>query len=240
MKIKIYKYPFIAIAMLVTVLSCSDEFLEVDPSGQFLSGNYYANQGEAFAGLVAAYDYMRKNSGGFENMVTMMNAGSDDHYAGGGGPSDGAGIQSFSNYSLNANEIPGSFWSDFYRGIFRANIMILKIPDVPMDESLKTRYTAECKALRAYYHFKLVSLFKNVPLFTEPVNPAEMYNVLQASPEEVYAQIEADLLAAIPNLPEILDATELGRFSKVRLKRCLEKYIWSSIKIHWQQHNLLQ
>ena len=72
MKIKFYKFPIIVFAMLVTIFSCSDEYLEVDPSGQFLSGNYYSNQTEAFAGLVAAYDYMRKNSGGFENMITMM------------------------------------------------------------------------------------------------------------------------------------------------------------------------
>jgi len=223
MKIKIYKYPIIAFTMLVTFLSCSDEFLEVDPSGQFLSGNYYANQGEAFAGLVAAYDYMRKNSGGFENMVTMMNAGSDDHYAGGGGPTDGAGIQSFSNYTLNGNEIPGSFWTDHYRGVFRSNMMILKVPDVPMSEALKTRYMAESRALRGYYHFNLVRLFKNVPLLTEPVLPDAMYDVVQASPEDVYAQIEADLLAAIPDLPSILDASDLGRLSKGSAQAILGK-----------------
>ena len=65
MKIKIYKFPLLAIVALVTILSCSEDYLEVEPKGTFLTENYYSNQDEAFAGLVAAYDFLRKNSGGF-------------------------------------------------------------------------------------------------------------------------------------------------------------------------------
>lgn len=224
MKFKIYKLPLIAIAILVTILSCSKEYLDVKPEGVFLSDSYYLNEDQAYSGVVAAYDLLRKNSGGFENMVTMMNAGSDDHYAGGGSPTDGAGIQSFSNYTLNQNEMPRSFWDDFYRGIFRSNMLILKLPDVPMDENLKARFMAEAKALRGYYHFNLVRLFKNVPLITEPISPSEMYNVLQATQEEVYAQVEKDLLDAIPDLPiKITNDAEWGRLTQGAAKAILGK-----------------
>ena len=33
-------------------------------------------------------------------MITMMNAGSDDNYAGGGGATDGAGIQGFRDFKV--------------------------------------------------------------------------------------------------------------------------------------------
>jgi hypothetical protein len=158
---------------------------------------------------------MRKNAGGFENMITMMNAGSDDNYAGGGGATDGAGIQSFSNYTINTNTIPRSFWSDFYQGIFRTNILLSKLPAVPMEAGEKARFTAEAKALRATYYFNLVRMFKNIPLLLEPLNTSEIYNVTQASPTAVYAQIEKDLNEAIPNLPStVVLATEAGRFTK--------------------------
>ena len=62
MNIKKYKFPLFAIAVMVTVLSCSEDYLEVEPKGTFLTENYYSNQDEAFAGLVAAYDFLRKNS----------------------------------------------------------------------------------------------------------------------------------------------------------------------------------
>ncbi|MDP3357716.1 MAG: RagB/SusD family nutrient uptake outer membrane protein [Lutibacter sp.] len=224
MKTKKYKYLLFAIAMVATVISCSDEYLDVEPKGVFLSGNYYANQEQAYSGLVSVYDVMRKNSGGFENMITMMNAGSDDFYAGGGNSSDGAGIQSFSNYSLNAIEMPLSFWSDHYQGIYRANIMLLKLPAATMEESVKTRYTAETKALRANYYFNLVRMFGNIPLILEPVSSSEMYNVTQSNKEAVYGQIESDLLEAIPSLPATLNlATEAGRFTKGAAQALLGK-----------------
>src|SRR6187431_2879958 len=118
---------FLAITVLTSSMmftSCSTDFLEVEPSGLNVETNYYRNESEAFAGLVGVYDLMRKNSGGFENMITMFNAGSDDHFAGGGNSSDGAGIQSFSNYTINTNTIPDSFFKDYYRGIYRANLLL--------------------------------------------------------------------------------------------------------------------
>lgn len=224
MKFKKYKFPLIAIVILVTIFSCTEDYLEVKPEGVFLSESYYLNEAQAYTGVVAAYDLLRKHSGGFENMVTMMNAGSDDHYAGGGTSTDGAGIQSFSNYTLNPFEMPKSFWDDFYRGVYRSNMLILKLPQVPMDENLKTRFMAEGKALRGYYHFNLVRIFKNIPLITAPISPAEMYNIVQATPEEVYKQIEDDLLAAIPDLPiKILDDKELGRLTQGAAKAILGK-----------------
>ena len=116
-----FKLLSIATAVVITLGACSKDYLEVEPKGTSLESNYYQNQEQAFAGLVSVYDIMRKNSGGFENMITMMNAGSDDHFAGGGGATDGAGIQGFSNYTINANIMPQTFWSDHYQGIFRAN-----------------------------------------------------------------------------------------------------------------------
>ena len=78
MKEKVIKYLFIAVVLMMSLGSCNKAFLNVDPKGQFLSANYYANGDQAYSALVGVYDLMRKNSGGFENMITMMNAGSDD------------------------------------------------------------------------------------------------------------------------------------------------------------------
>jgi hypothetical protein len=231
MKMKNSKFLFIAIAMVMTIVSCTESFLEMKPSGTDLESNYYRNQAEAFAGLVAVYDVMRKNSGGFENMITMMNAGSDDHFAGGGGATDGDGIQSFSNYTQSKNSIPLSFWSDHYQGIFRANTLLTKLPDVPMDATLKARYTAETKALRANYYFNLVRMFKNVPLILTPLKTSEFNTVLQADPSAVYAQIEKDLIEAMPNLPLTITVEESGRFSKGAAQALLGKvYLYDNKK----------
>lgn len=219
---KIYAYPVIALTFLS--VSCGKDFIDLKPEGQFLSENYYSTPSQAFDALVGVYDVLRKNAGGFENMITMMNAGSDDHFAGGGGASDGAGIQGFSNYTLNSNIIPGSFWDDHYQGIYRANMLLSRIGAIEMDASLKARYEAEAKTLRAIYYFNLVRLFKNIPLLLEPLTASNMYDVEQAAPEAIYAQIEQDLTEAIAVLPvTVPPTTEAGRLTKVAAQAMLGK-----------------
>lgn len=219
-----FKYFFIAIAMVAALVSCSKDFVDLTPKGSFLSDNYYANEEQATAALVGVYDPIRKNTGGFENMIAMMNAGSDDFVAGGGGATDGAGIQAFSNHTLTSTNIPGSFWNDYYQGIFRANTLLVKLPGVTMADNLKARFAAESKALRAIYYFDLVRLFKNVPLLLDPLTATNMYDVEQATPEAVYGQIENDLKAAIPVLPtSVPAATESGRLTKGAAQAMLGK-----------------
>jgi hypothetical protein len=128
--------------------------------------------------------------------------------------------------------MPRSFWSDHYQGIFRANILLVKLPGVPMDAGEKARFTAEVKALRALYYFNLVRMFKNIPLLLEPLSTADIYNVAQAAPAAVYAQIEKDLTEAIAALPSsVVLATEAGRFTKVAAQALLGKvYLYENKK----------
>lgn len=223
---KSIKINFLFITIICFTVSCSKDFVEVRPEGQFLSENYYANSEQAFAALVAVYDVVRKNSGGFENMIALMNSGSDDHVAGGGGATDGLQLQAFSNYTMTANLMAGSYWNDPYQGIFRANTLLKKLPDVPMDAAQKARFEAEAKALRAHFYFNLVRMFKNIPLLLEPLTASNMYDVEQADPAAVYAQIEKDLGEAIAVLPvNVSLATEGGRLTKGAAQALLGKVL---------------
>jgi hypothetical protein len=219
-----FKYLYVAVALAALGGSCSEDFVTIEPKGSFLSNSYYSNEQQATAALVGVYDPLRKNTGGFENLVAMLNAGSDDFYAGGGGASDGNGIQNFSTHSLTSLIIPGSFWNDHYQGVYRANVLLSKMSDVDMSDALKVRFTAESKTLRALYYFNLVRLFKNIPLILEPLTTSTILTVEQATPEAVYAQIEKDLLEAIPALPTSVNASsESGRLTRVAAQALLGK-----------------
>lgn len=226
-----FKYLFIVIA-LISLGSCSEEFVDITPKGSFLSDNYYADEDQATAALVGVYDIIRKNSGSFENMIAVMNSGSDDHYAGGGSATDGEGIQAFSKHTLTSINVLRPFWSDHYQGIFRANTLLVKLPNVAMADNLKDRFAAEAKALRAIYYFNLVRMFKNVPLLLDPLTATNMYDVEQATPEAVYAQIEKDLSEAIAVLPTSVPvATEGGRLTKGAAQAMLGKvYLYDNKK----------
>lgn len=224
MKPKSTRLASLFIFMILLAISCEKEFLEVAPKGTALEENYYKNETEAYSGLIAVYDVLGKQAASFENMISMLNSGSDDHFAGGGSSSDGIQLQVFSDYTISESTIANSFWNDFYQGIFRANVLLTKLPDVALNEATKKRFTAEAKALRAICYFELVRLFKNIPLITTPIDTNEIYAVSQADPNDVYAQIEADLIEAIPDLPITLDLTnEAGRLSKGAAKALLGK-----------------
>jgi hypothetical protein len=230
MKTKNITNLFIALAIIMTAVSCTKDFLDVPPKGLDLETNYYKTQQQAYAGLVAVYDPIAINSGGFDNMVTFMNAGSDDAFGGGGLTETNNAIHFFASHTVTPVSMPGTFWTRNYQGIFRANTLLLKLPGVDMDATLKARYTAETKALRAYYYFNLVRMFKNIPLITVPLNPSEYYTITQADPSAVYDQIQKDLKEAKADLPNTLDlATEAGRFTKGSVQALLGKvYLYDS------------
>lgn len=201
--------------MLAMVIfgSCSDEFLKRTPKGSSLEAAYYKNRDEAYAGLVAVYDVVGWQGAGYVTKVGAMNAASDDHLAGGGTPTDVYELQVVSDYSLwTSNNGPQTeLWKKGYSGIYRANLMLQKLPGVPMDETEKARFTAEIKLLRAYFYFDLVRMFQNIPLLTEPVGASDFYSITQTTPDAVYAQIEQDLQEAIPGLPAKITDNQKAR-----------------------------
>jgi hypothetical protein len=236
MKNKIFKISIAASLFIGTGLinvACNTDNLEdVKNLGAFDTNNFFRNEQECFFALVGTYDPLRKYAGGFENMVTFFNAGSDDFYAGGGSSTDGAGIQGLSNYQLNPSTMPASYWRDYYQGISRANVLIEKIPAADMSDAVKNRFTGEAKTLRALYYFELVRMFGNIPLILKEIKATDdYYNIPQTPKAAVYAQIEADLLAAIPGLPMTVSGDQKGRLTQGAAKALLGKvYLFDNKK----------
>ncbi|MEI7488535.1 MAG: RagB/SusD family nutrient uptake outer membrane protein, partial [Chryseobacterium sp.] len=206
--------------------SCNNSNLEdVQNSGTFEPDNYFRNEEQSFSGLVAVYDMLRKYSGGFENDVTFFNGASDDFYSGGGSSTDGAGIQGFSNYTINPVIMPLSYWKDYYQGIAKANLLFERIPNADMNDQTRKRFIAEAKVLRSLYYFELLRMFKNIPLILKPIKyDDDYYNIPQAKPAEVYTQIESDILSAINDLPIATSAaSEKGRITQGTARAILGK-----------------
>ncbi|HTI08617.1 MAG TPA: RagB/SusD family nutrient uptake outer membrane protein [Puia sp.] len=232
MQKKLFLYPalFLTCGALL-VFSCKKSFLDVQPKGQLLESNYYQTPDEAYAALVATYDPLGQEAGSTDNTYADplggLNAASDECYAGGGGATDMSTWQAWNSYSMTAAVGPQAvYWDRSYTGIYRANLLLTKIDGVKgLDASLKARYIAEAKWLRAYYYFWLVRLFKNVILVTEPIATSDIYNQVQVSPDAVYTQIEKDLKEAIPDLPATIATTENGRVSKGAANALLGKVI---------------
>ncbi|MBO9152004.1 RagB/SusD family nutrient uptake outer membrane protein [Chitinophaga sp. GCM10012297] len=198
--------------------ACKDSYLEADLKGTDLETNFYKDEAQAKQGLVAIYDVVGWQGNGYVTREGMANAASDDQLAGGGGPSDINDLQVVTKWTLTPEIGPhNELWRKGYSGIFRANKLLEKLPDVPMSETNKARFAAEAKFLRGYFYFDLVRMFENIPLILRPLTTSEMREVPQADPAEVWKQIEDDIKAAIaePTLPDrITDVPDKGRVTK--------------------------
>ena len=206
--------------------SCSNSFLDVAPKGQSLESNFYSNPDEAFAGLVAAYSALNTETfNTYSSTLGPLNSASDDCYAGGGSSSDMSTWQAWNNYTLTPAQGPqADLWGANFTGVAKCNTILAKLDGVPgLSDALKSRYTAEAKFLRAHYYFDLVRLFGNVPLMTTALTLSDVYSQKQATPQEVYAQIEKDLTEAVPDLPAMVPTDENGRVTQGAAKALLGK-----------------
>lgn len=203
--------------------ACSDDFVDVETKGTLLEDYYYSTAEEANHGVIAAYDPLGWTNG-FVMKVPALNAASDDFFAGGGGPNDMNAFQVWDKYTIDpVNGPQQEFWNKNYSGIFRANIVMTKLPGIQMDEALKAKYMAELKFLRAYYYFDLARLFYAFPQPTMPIELTEVNNVEQKDRNEAYKVIEEDLKAAIADLPAQNPATEAARATKAAAHALLGK-----------------
>jgi len=229
MKSKHIIYTGLALMGMGAMVSCKKSFLELQPKGQFLESNYYANPDEAFAAVIAAYDPLVTETGGIDNTYSdplgALNSASDDCFAGGGSASDVTQWQVINNYTLTPAQGPqNQFWAINFQGVNRTDVLLENLPKVPgLSADLLKRYTAEGQFLRAHYYFDLVRLFKNVPLILNSLNLTNVYDQVQATPEAVYTQIENDLKAAIPGLPATVPASDGGRVTQGAAKALLGK-----------------
>jgi hypothetical protein len=230
MKTKLCLYFTLFAAMLGLMLACNKKFLEPAPQGTVLQSTYYRNPSEALNGVVAAYNPLTWTTvSSYCPKMVIFNAASDDTYAGGGNASDNPGIQAMNTFTVQAAtaNVPPDLWSRNYSGVYRCNTLLEVLPAVPgLTTDLLARYMAEMHFLRAYYYFDLVREFGNIPLITTVLQQNQWFTQLQVKPALVYAQIEADLKAAIPDLPASINTvTDGGRATKGAAQALLGKAI---------------
>ncbi len=208
-------YIFSFIALLLTQLSCSDDFLELEPKTGQVEANYYQNEEQAFLAVAAVYDaYSVQN---WQFVPTMSDIFSDDAFCGGSNISDMSQWQEMEMFTMTPeNNSASDLWNRCYSGIYRANLYLQKQEGVVwVKNGLKERLEAEVLFLRAYFYWDLVRHYGYVPVITKVLPSVEDYKSLpQNTPAEIFKQIGDDLLKAASALPMTVPATEKGRITK--------------------------
>ncbi|KAA1243698.1 RagB/SusD family nutrient uptake outer membrane protein [Aquimarina sp. RZ0] len=202
-------------SLLICVGSCS---LEPEPTTFLTDSNFYNTPEEANSAVLHSYqtmtflDYLRP----YMNIPT---AASEETF-----PKEGEGlnIDQFEIWNVDdRNQNLEQFFRLTYIGLNRANTVIEVTEDVDYDASLGARYQGEGLFLRSWHHFMLARLFGSFPLRLSAVDElGEVRGTPDASIEEVYTSIIADLKKAIDLLPIQRDG---GRADKVAAQALLSK-----------------
>jgi len=128
------------------------------------------------------------------------------------------------NFTVNGDNVPNAeFWAEHYIVIVRANTVLDKIPNIDMDETIKSSILGEAKFLRAFTYFDLVRMYGGVPIITEIQDFFSDFEVPRATAEQVYDLIIADLKEAIATLPDTRNSAEAGRATSGAAKALLTK-----------------
>jgi hypothetical protein len=146
--------------------------------------------------------------------MAIESLGSDDTEKG-STTGDATFMNDYDNFNVTSSQGQiQDFWTGQYQNINFCNQVLDNVPAISMDATLKSRYLAEAKFIRAYSYFRLVRAFGAVPLRLHLAEEAADYNLPRTSKDSVYAAIEQDLNDAAAVLPQTYPATDIGRATK--------------------------
>ncbi|MEH0156015.1 RagB/SusD family nutrient uptake outer membrane protein [Limibacter armeniacum] len=210
-------FAFVLSAMMLG--SCTD-FLDLDPKTAQTEENFFQDRKDAFAALMGIYEPLRSDFGqSYHPYAMVSDIMSDDVYPGGGGSADMLTWQNVARFKAQPQEdTPLAMWKKGYRGVGRANQLLAKFDQIQFKTSEQEdaeNFKGEALFLRGHYYFELARFYGNIPLSLEPLAADNWQGVELTSADEVYAQIAADMLAAIPMMRDSrFGDTQLGRLTK--------------------------
>jgi len=212
---------------------CQKDFLGRAPISDTNTESFYHTAEDMQQSVNAAYSFLRENGQYGQTLYAVGEVASDnteilDAQAG----IDISQIDDFT--TLTNNGLLNEMWNAHYKGILSCNAVIDRIGNVTMEESLKNRYVAEVRFLRALMYFNMVRTFGDVPLVIKEILKAEEgYAYTRNASAEVYDQIVADLTFAAQTLPVKYAPSDVGRATTGAARGLLTKVYLT--KQNWEQ-----
>ena len=202
------------VASIIMFQGCKKSFLDVNPAGNVAATQFWKTQSDATQAVEAMYANLHEWTNIAFAPIAVESMGSDDVDKG-STATDASFMNDFHNFSANSGEGQISdFWGGEYKTINFANQILDNVPAISMDATLKARYLAEAKFIRAWAYFRLVRAFGDVPLrLTVPKNATE-YNIPRTPKAQVWAAIETDLTDAASVLPQTYSSADIGHVTK--------------------------
>ena len=192
-----------------TLFTSCDDFLDEHKPQATLSDEQVKSPENAEAMAISAYAIFT-SAEDINSSFSMWNfdVRSDDAYKGGNGTSDGDVFHQLEVQQgvLTTNWNINDMWVRLYNSLSRVNSAIALLKETGDSYTMKSQRLAEMKFLRAYGHFLLKRLYKNIPFVVNENLTYEEYNELsntQYSNDEGWQLIIDDLMEAYNTLPVV-------------------------------------
>ena len=227
-------YSVLTVLALVGTTSCSDFLDDQKPQG-VLNSDMVKEPSNVDNLVISAYAVFT-TAEDVNSSFSMWNfdVRSDDAYKGGNGTSDGDVFHQLEIEQgvLTTNWNINDMWVRLYNCISRVNSAISVLETTSDSYQLKDQRLGEMKFLRAYAHFLLKRLYKNIPFIMDANLKQEDYNTLsntEFNNDEGWQQIINDVEYAYSVLP--VKQTDKGRPSKSAAAAFLTKaYLYKAYR----------
>jgi len=192
--------------------SCRKNYLDLKPEDQLTEANYFTTPDQFKAATNDFYNKMISwQSVNGSSIYDFMDFGSD--------LSSNVTVGSEVNYGRGSITAPNTdiYWDNTYNYIRNINILLKKAGAYTGNKDDIKQYVAAAKFFRAWQYFFLLKRFGGVPITTTvlDLNSPEL-TAPRNSRYEVVDQINADLTAAIADLPaeQAIPTVDKGHVSK--------------------------
>lgn len=203
------KSPLIMLLVVFFTVSCSKDFLELQPQQSVSTGQALVTIGDFEAAMVGAYDGLTSSNyyGRYFTLVTDIMSDDVKLNASANRAADWA---EYVGSSTDNNNLSGNIWEYAYRVIDRANRILAAETDADV-----TNFKGHAYALRALVHFDLVRIYGQHYTFTSDASHLGIPIVTEVDPfqkparntvGEVYAQVIADFNTALGMIDDDTDS----------------------------------
>ncbi|MCD7976709.1 MAG: RagB/SusD family nutrient uptake outer membrane protein [Tannerellaceae bacterium] len=230
-KINIYISTILMSGLLLLHTGCND-FLDRDPLDGFTDDTYWTSEanvktyGWLFYDQFKAYGIATGTTAEFyfqaSNMTSSINI------------SDDLTNNTFLPYQINPGSA-NSDWKDQYEYIRRANVMLERIPEVPMETEAAAHWEGVARFFRALSYYKLVQRFGDVPYYDKVIeDPNDVQNIYipRMDRNEVMQKVWEDITKAIELLRESDEANSVTKYVALALKARIGVYEGTYRKYH--------
>lgn len=211
---RVKKLTLCVMALLMVTVSCSDEFLEIAPTGSLADAQVGTKDGieGLLIGTYAALNGVFGNRfEGPNHWITGSILGGEANKGTDAG--DYSSINPVQRFEHDATQGDlNNLWRGRFEGVSRANAVLAAIANADdLTGGDAARLTGEARMLRGHFYFDLKKHFNSVPVFDETVVAADIITI--PNTPDVWSQIEADFQFAFDNLPAVNGAGRVNKWA---------------------------